>query len=189
MFSQAILVGDVEPEPAEVALGRRPRPHGPSGGRTLGDDHRVLFPEELAFQRNEQQIRPAGDVFTMFHGGEPAHRTGEFQQEILEPAARAQQGDAPRAGRPNRGQYPVAIGVGTARHHPDPVKAGQVGRRGDGGVCSQYGSIGSSEPVARARMSPGIRAWASTAAERSPTRAMRGGAGRVIEVIIGWPYQ
>ena len=98
VFSQAILVGDVEPEPAEVALGRRSRPHGPSGGRTLADDHRVLFAEELAFQRNEQQIRPVGVVFTMFHGGEPAHRTGEFQQEILEPAARAEQGDAAPCG-------------------------------------------------------------------------------------------
>ena len=47
-------------------------------------------------------------------------------------------------------------------------------------VWSQYGSICSSEPVASARMRPGILAWASTEEERSPTRAMRGGAGMVM---------
>jgi hypothetical protein len=43
-------------------------------------------------------------------------------------------------------------------------------------VCCQYSSIGSAGP-ASARISSGMRAWASMASDRSPTRARRGGGG------------
>src|SRR5579863_8887654 len=113
---QGLQVGRVQPVAAVVALGAPAGVGDLRGERARHDHDRLLVPLERALERDDQLLGGVRRDLGVLYAGQSADVTRELDERVLEPAARAEEGNALLASGSGGGERPVGAGVRAAGH-------------------------------------------------------------------------
>ena len=80
---------------------------------------------QRAGQRHANRVGGMGIVLGVAYVGRSAESLGAFEEQVLKPAAGAEEGNRVFTGETNGAQHALGIGVGAAGHAPDSGRAGK----------------------------------------------------------------